>query len=112
VACEAVRNAFNHAHASRIEVEIHYDKRRFRVRVRDDGKGIDPQVLEEGRRAGHFGLPGMQERAELAGGELAVWSEPDSGTEIELTIPAAVAYSKPSAPGRRQVVHPRHRSGR
>ncbi|HKE20772.1 MAG TPA: ATP-binding protein, partial [Bryobacteraceae bacterium] len=112
VACEAVRNAFNHAHASRIEVEIHYDKRRFRVRVRDDGKGIDPQVLEEGRRAGHFGLPGMQERAELAGGKLAVWSEPDSGTEIELTIPAAIAYSKPTAPGRRQMVHPRHRSGR
>jgi signal transduction histidine kinase len=99
IACEAVRNAFNHARASRIEVEIHYDKRRFRFRVRDDGKGMDPQVLAEGKRAGHFGLPGMQERAELTGGKLAVWSEPDSGTEIELTIPAAIAYPKSPAAG-------------
>ena len=80
-------------------MEIHYDKRRFRLRVRDDGKGMDPQVLAEGKRAGHFGLPGMQERAELTGGKLAVWSEPDSGTEIELTIPAAIAYAKSPAAG-------------
>jgi signal transduction histidine kinase len=102
IACEAVRNAFQHAHAGHIEVEIHYDKRRFRLRVRDDGSGIDPQVLDEGRRAGHYGLPGMQERAELAGGKLAVWSEPDSGTEIELTIPAAIAYAK--SPAARQTL--------
>jgi signal transduction histidine kinase len=99
IACEAVRNAFNHARARRIEVELHYDKRRFRLRVRDDGKGMDPQVLAEGKRAGHFGLPGMQERAELTGGKLAVWSEPDSGTEIEFTIPAAIAYAKSPAAG-------------
>jgi signal transduction histidine kinase len=99
IACEALRNAFNHARASRIEVEIHYYKWRFRLRIRDDGKGMDPQVLAEGKRAGHFGLPGMQERAELTGGKLAVWSEPDSGTEIELTIPAAIAYAKSPAAG-------------
>jgi signal transduction histidine kinase len=102
IACEAVRNAFQHAQADHIEVEIHYDKRRFRLRVWDDGRGIDPQVLDEGRRAGHYGLPGMQERAELAGGKLAVWSEPDSGTEIELTLPAAIAYTK--SPAARQTV--------
>ena len=66
------------------------------MRVRDDGKGIDVKVLGAGGRAGHHGLPGMQERAKLAGGTLAVWSEPDSGTEIELTIPASVAYAKSS----------------
>jgi signal transduction histidine kinase len=94
IACEALRNAFRHAQAKRIEVEIHYDQRNLRLRVRDDGKGIDPKVLDGGGSAGHHGLPGMHERAQLAGGKLAVWSEPGSGTEIELTIPRSVAYAK------------------
>jgi signal transduction histidine kinase len=96
IAGEALRNAFRHAQAGRIEVEIHYDSRRFRLRVRDNGKGMDPKVLAEGGRTGHYGLPGMQERAKLVGGKLAVWSEIDSGTETELTIPASLAYAKPS----------------
>jgi signal transduction histidine kinase len=70
-------------------VEIHYDTRRLRMRIRDDGKGIDAQVLSAGGRSGHHGLPGMRERAELVGGNLAVWSELDAGTQIELTIPSA-----------------------
>ncbi len=94
-ASEALRNAFRHAQARKIEVEIHHDDRKFRLRVRDDGKGIDLDVLGGDGRAGHYGLYGMRERAKLAGGKLAVWSEIDSGTEIELTIPAAVAYAKP-----------------
>jgi signal transduction histidine kinase len=93
IAGEAVRNAFRHANARRIEVEIRYDERRLRVRVRDDGRGIQPAVLE-GDRPGHFGLPGMRERAEVIGGRLNVWSEGGLGTEIELTIPAAAAYVK------------------
>jgi len=93
IAGEAVRNAFRHANAQRIEVEIRYDDRRLRVRVRDDGRGIQPAVLE-GDRPGHFGLPGMRERAEIIGGRLTVWSEGGLGTEIELTIPAAAAYVK------------------
>jgi len=60
--------------------------------VRDDGKGIDSAVLADQRR-GHFGLPGMRERAELVGGRLDVWSEVGAGTEIDLTIPAAKAYA-------------------
>jgi signal transduction histidine kinase len=94
IACEAVRNAFRHAHAGRIEVEIRYDRRRLRLRVRDDGKGMDPKILAEGGRSGHHGLPGMHERARLVGGKLAIWSKLDFGTEAELTIPAAVAYAK------------------
>jgi signal transduction histidine kinase len=94
---EAVRNAFLHAKAERIEVEIRYDARKFRLRVRDDGKGIDPKVLEAGAREGHYGLPGMRERAKLVGAKLAVRSEPESGTEIEVTIPASIAYAKSSA---------------
>ena len=96
IAGEALRNAFRHSGARRVEVEIHYDTRRLRMRVRDDGKGIDPQVLAGGR-SGHHGLPGMRERAELVGGNLAVWSELDAGTEIELTIPSAIAYAKAQA---------------
>lgn len=93
IAGEALRNAFRHARASRIEVEIRYDQRRFRLRVRDDGKGID--AAAGGRTYdGHYGMAGMHERAKLIGGTLSVWSELDSGTEAELTIPASVAYAK------------------
>jgi signal transduction histidine kinase len=94
IACEAVRNAFRHARATRVEVEIRYDRRQLRLRVVDNGKGIDPEVLSEGGRPGHFGLAGMRERAGFLGGKLAVRSRLDSGTEAELIIPASVAYRK------------------
>jgi signal transduction histidine kinase/ligand-binding sensor domain-containing protein len=96
IAGETLRNAFRHAQARQIEVEIHYDARQFRLRVRDDGKGIDPEILGEQPRPGHFGLHGMRERAKIVGGQLDVWSELDSGTEIELSIPASRAYATPS----------------
>jgi signal transduction histidine kinase/ligand-binding sensor domain-containing protein len=95
IAGEGMRNAFRHADATQIEVEIHYDERRLRVRVRDDGKGIDPKLLSQDGREGHFGLRGMRERAKLIGGKLTVWSELDSGTEVELNIPANRAYTAP-----------------
>ena len=100
IAGEAVRNAFKHAQAERVEVEIRYDERELRLRVRDDGKGIDPNHLNEDRHPGHYGMRGMRERAELMGGKLAVWSELDSGTEVELRIPASRAYEK--SPARRR----------
>ena len=89
IAGEALRNAFRHAAAKQIEVELRYDERQLRVRVRDDGKGIDPEVLRAEGREGHFGLRGMRERAKLAGGKLTVWSGLDTGTEVELSIPGA-----------------------
>jgi signal transduction histidine kinase len=94
IACEALRNAFRHAQASRIEVEIRYERRQLRVRVLDNGKGIDAKVLDEGGRSGHFGLPGMHERAKSIGGNLAVSRRAEGGTEAELTIPCSVAYAK------------------
>ena len=94
---EAVRNAFRHAQASRIEVEISYSDRLLRVRIRDDGCGIDPKVVKEGR-AGHYGLPGMRERAARIGGQLNVWTGEGAGTEIELTLPGAIAYGAAPAP--------------
>jgi len=96
IAGEALRNAFRHAAAKQIEVELRYDVRQLRVRVRDDGKGIDPEVLRAEGPEGHFGLRGMRERAKLAGGKLTVWSGVDSGTEVELSIPALRAYSTAS----------------
>jgi ligand-binding sensor domain-containing protein/signal transduction histidine kinase len=100
IAGEAMRNAFKHARAQRIEVEIRYDERQLRLRVRDNGKGIDAKHLDGDGYAGHYGLRGMRERAKLMGGKLAVWSERDSGTEVELSIPASRAYE--TSPARRR----------
>jgi signal transduction histidine kinase len=93
VSREVIRNAFTHAAASHIEVEIRYDQDQLRLRVRDDGKGIDPRVLAGGQ-SGHFGIPGMRERAQRIGARLDFWSEMGAGTEVELTVPASMAYEK------------------
>ncbi len=103
IAAEAVRNTFRHSHGTQCEVELRYGKRQLRLRVRDDGRGIDRAVIAAGGRRGHHGLCGMRERAEVVGGKLTVWSAPGSGTEVELTIPASRAY-------RAEVCHTRGRS--
>ena len=91
IAREALRNAFSHARARHIETEITYGERAFRVRIRDDGQGIQPETLEEGR-AGHYGLQGMRERARQVAGTLEIWSRPGAGTEIDLSIASSIAY--------------------
>jgi len=100
IAREALRNAFRHSRAQKIEAEITYSDSEFLLHVRDDGGGIDPEVANQGARAGHWGLPGMRERAKSFGGKLEVWSEHGAGTEIELSVPGAIAYGK-SEPRRR-----------
>jgi signal transduction histidine kinase/ligand-binding sensor domain-containing protein len=95
IAGEAMRNAFRHAQAKRIEVEIHYDANLLRLRIRDDGKGIESQVIEDHGRTGHWGLHGMRERAKIIGGNLELWSKVQSGTEVELKIPSSTAYTTP-----------------
>ncbi|MGD0730672.1 MAG: two-component regulator propeller domain-containing protein [Terracidiphilus sp.] len=94
VSREVLRNAFAHAAASHVEVEIRYDQDQFQVRIRDDGKGVDPKILETGGRPGHFGIPGMRERAQRIGAQLAFWSEAGAGTEVQLTVPGGLAYKK------------------
>lgn len=94
IATEALRNTFRHAGARQVEVEIRYDNEQFRLRVRDDGKGINPALLAGQGGEGHYGLPGMRERAKLIEAKLTIWSEVDSGTEIELRVPASIAYTK------------------
>jgi len=95
IAREAIRNAFHHAEAKAIEAEIAY-RDDLRVRIRDDGKGIDPEIAKEGR-SGHYGMAGMRERAGRIGGKLTVWSAPGAGTEIELRVPGSKAFSKSGA---------------
>jgi len=94
IACEALRNASKHARAGRIAVEIRYGSRQLQVRVQDNGKGMDPKLVAKRGTAGHYGLPGMHERARLIGGKLEIRSERELGTVIELTIPAPIAYAK------------------
>src|SRR5262249_1562541 len=94
---EALRNAFRHSGARKIEAEIIYQRSEFILHVRDDGMGIAPEVANRGARAGHWGLPGMRERAEKLGGKLEVWSQHGAGTEIALIIPGSIAYGKSAA---------------
>jgi signal transduction histidine kinase len=89
---EALANAFQHSDAFRIEVELTYDRKGIRLQIKDDGGGIDPQIIETGR-PGHWGLSGMRERASEVG-EFNIWSGPNTGTQIDLTIPARVAYPR------------------
>jgi signal transduction histidine kinase len=88
---ELLVNAFRHSRASCIEVELDYARKRFRMVVRDDGCGIDPQVLHAGRE-GHWGFPGMRERAERVGARLKVWSRAAAGTEVALSVPNSIAF--------------------
>ena len=92
VALEILRNAFRHSNATRIEAEIRHDSHMLRLRIRDNGRGIDPKMLKEGGRPGHWGLQGIRERAERIGSQVDFWSESGAGTEVQLTVPAAIAY--------------------
>ena len=94
---EALRNAFRHACADRIQLEISFDTDTFRLVVTDDGKGIDSTILAQGGREGHYGLSGIRERAKLIGGELDLRSEPGGGTQLELNVPGPRAYATPDA---------------
>ena len=101
---EALRNAFLHADARHIDARIFYDERLLRLRVRDDGKGIAPEVLEQGGRAGHWGLVGIRERAKRMGAQLDFSSKIGAGTEVQLTVPDSVAYAPTSGDPERKPV--------
>jgi len=101
IGSEALRNAFRHARAQRIEANVWCSEQSLRLQIRDDGVGIAPEVVEGGR-SNHYGLGGMRERAEKIGAKLEISSANGTGTEIDLSIPAARAYrSSPSRVRRR-----------
>jgi signal transduction histidine kinase len=91
VAREAVRNALRHADAKLIRVELCFEDRALRIRIEDDGIGVHSKGLANGERHGHWGVPGMRERAESIGGRFSIKSRDEGGTEVELCIPAKVA---------------------
>ena len=106
---EALVNACRHSRASNIEVVLEYGAKQLRILVRDNGCGIDPQVLRSGRE-GHWGISGMRERAEEIGARLKVWSGADAGTEVELSIPSDIAFESHSSerqPGWLAKLYPR-----
>ena len=88
---EALVNAFCHSRAKRIDLEIGYSDRSLTIWVRDNGCGIEAQVLDAGRK-GHWGLTGMRERTARIGGQLKISTNANAGTEIELSIPSDVAF--------------------
>ncbi|PZR35897.1 sensor histidine kinase [Caulobacter segnis] len=94
IVVEALFNAHRHAHASRIEVIVTFERKRLRINIRDDGVGIEPAILEVGGRDGHFGLAGMRERALKIRASLVVHSRPGEGTDVELVTPGGVAYAR------------------
>lgn len=90
---EALNNAFRHSHASQIEAEVHYEPNQLRLRIHDNGAGVDPKILEQGHRSGHWGLPGMRERSKKIGTPVEIWSQSGAGMEVELRIPARLAHA-------------------
>ena len=86
-----------------MEVELTYGAGELTLRVSDDGKGMDSKTVEAGR-LGHWGLQGMRERALSLGASLEVWSRPGAGTDIQLSVPGAVAYGSSPARSRMFVV--------
>jgi ligand-binding sensor domain-containing protein len=96
---EAVVNALRHSRGSKVEVELEYSPSYLRLLVRDNGSGIDPQVVGAGRD-GHWGLSGMRERADRIDAKLRVLSAPSAGTEIELSVPNHIAFQFPFSDGR------------
>jgi signal transduction histidine kinase len=95
IAYEAIRNAFVHSQATRLETELRYAQDLV-IRVSDNGIGIDPTVLDQGKD-GHFGLPGMRERSARIGGKLTLVSSVTHGTEITLVVPGSIVFRKSSA---------------
>jgi len=96
---EALLNALRHSQAKKIEVELEYSPRKLRVAVRDNGIGIEPHVLNSGRKS-HWGLTVMRERAANIGAHLRIWTKPNAGTELELSVPLNIgqALSRLSTP--------------
>lgn len=96
VAREALLNIAHHAHSSRADIALGFERKHLALRVRDYGVGMPSHVLARGGKEGHYGLPGMRERAERIGGTLTITTSAGEGTELTLVLPAKLAYRKPA----------------
>jgi signal transduction histidine kinase len=88
---QAITNALQHAHARRIHVLLSYGEQQLRIRVQDNGRGINEETLNLGR-PGHYGIAGMYERAERLGSSISIRSRVGKGTEIDLSVPGHLVY--------------------
>ncbi len=84
---EAILNAIKHSHASRLDVELSYEKETIKLRVADDGCGFDPRRSPDDP-TNHFGLITMQERADQGGGQLMLKTDIGEGTIVEAVFPS------------------------
>jgi signal transduction histidine kinase/ligand-binding sensor domain-containing protein len=96
---EAIRNAYLHSRATRLEVELRYEQD-LTIRVRDNGVGIEPAIASQGKD-GHFGLRGMRERAARIGAHLTIATSPASGTDVTLVVPGRIVFRKTKPPQKR-----------
>ena len=97
IAREALVNALRHSEATSIEADVEYLPGRLRVAVRDNGRGIDPEVVRSGQRDGHWGMAGMRDRAENIGARLKIRSRAAAGTDVELSVPNHIAFPHQSS---------------
>jgi len=97
---EALVNAFRHSDAKRIDLELAYAPTELKMLVRDNGRGIEAEILSQGSED-HWGLAGMRERAQRIGARFHVRSATAAGTEVELSIPAHLAFEQEKSTSRR-----------
>jgi signal transduction histidine kinase len=107
---EAIRNACTHSGARLVTAELSYLDD-LTLRVRDNGKGIEPDMAANGK-GGHFGLVGMYERASRIRGKLTISSSAGSGTDVELVVPRGIVFERPNSVRPRRFAKIRRRLGR
>lgn len=104
IAREAVSNAFRHARARHVRVQLDYHARQLSLRVSDDGRGLLAEYLLGAEPVDHWGLQGMYERAAKIGGMLSIDSAPERGCEVRLTLTGPLAYRQ-AQPRKRRWLH-------
>lgn len=92
IADEFMVNTMEHSGARHLEIAVNYGRRALLLQLRDDGRGIGPDIIRNGGREGHFGLRGMRERGQKLSADFALSSQPDAGVVLSLKVPAAIAY--------------------
>ena len=94
---ETMNNIARHAHAESVLLQLGHDEREISIEIEDDGQGFDSSVVPADRP--HYGLLGIQERAELLGGRAVIDSAPGKGTRVVVRVPLPDAPGAPSAAG-------------
>jgi ligand-binding sensor domain-containing protein/signal transduction histidine kinase len=98
IAREALTNAFRHSSATIVHAFVRFTPDALCIIVRDDGTGIAPEILRTGSRYGHWGLPGMRERAKKIRAHLSIRGNAPTGTTVEITVPASLIYRSQNTP--------------